>query len=341
MNLFTPLKIKNIVLKNRIVLPPMVRFSVLSNNSLVNEELLEYYEKLAKDGNGLIIVEATCVSSNGKLRDNQLGIWKDKFIEGLSKIADICHKYEVPAIIQLHHAGFVNNLTEVPTETLDKILDDFVDAFFRAKKCGFDGIEIHGAHRYLISQLNSRILNKRTDKFGGESHFERLYFSRELIRRTKELFDDNFILCYRLGGNEPDLADGIELAKILEKEGVDLLHISHGYPNQDIRSPEKIEKPKEFPLSWITYMSKEIKNHVNIPIIAVNLIKTEEEASYVIENNVADLVAVGRAQLPIKLFWVKEAYKSYKKRVELQQSEINEEEWINSAHFGCVCEDKI
>ena len=127
MNLFTPLKIKNITLKNRIVLPPMVRFSMLSNNSLVNDDLLEYYEKLAKDGNGLIIVEATCVSSDGKLRDNQLGIWKDKFIDGLSKVADICHKYDVPVIIQLHHAGFVDNLTEVPTETLDKILDDFVD----------------------------------------------------------------------------------------------------------------------------------------------------------------------------------------------------------------------
>jgi len=341
MNLFTPLKIKNITLKNRIVLPPMVRFSMLSNNSLVNDDLLEYYEKLAKDGNGLIIVEATCVSSDGKLRDNQLGIWKDKFINGLSQISDICHKYDVPVIIQLHHAGFVNNLTEVPTEALDKILDDFVDAFFRAKKCGFDGIEIHGAHRYLISQLNSRLLNRRTDKFGGETHFERLYFSRELIRRTRELFDDNFILCYRLGGNEPSIEDGIEFAKILEKEGVDLLHVSHGYPHQDIKALEKIDKPKEFPLSWITYMSKEIKNHVNIPIIAVNLIKTEEEASYVIENNVADLVAVGRAQLPIKLYWVKEAFKSFNKRNIVKEFEIDEDEWIKSTHFGCVCEDKI
>lgn len=314
MNLFTPLKVKNLTLKNRIVLPPMVRFSILSNNSFVNEELINYYEKLAKDGNGLIIVEATCVSSSGKLRDNQLGIWKDKFIPGLTQIADVCRKYNVPSIIQLHHAGFVNNLTKISTETLDKILDDFVEAFYRAKKCGFDGIEIHGAHRYLISQLNSRILNKRIDKYGGNSHYERLYFSRELISRTKELFDENFILSYRLGGNEPDLDDGIALAKILEEEGVDILNISHGYPHQDIKALEKINKPEDFPLSWITYMSKEIKKHVSIPVIAVNLIKTEAEASYVIENNVADLVAVGRAQLPIKLNWVQESYKSFKKR---------------------------
>lgn len=314
MNLFTPLKIKNITLKNRIVLPPMVRFSMLSNNSLVNDDLLKYYEKLSIDGNGLIIVEATCVSSDGKLRDNQLGIWKDKFIPGLTEIAKVCHKYDVPVILQLHHAGFLNNLSEVPTETLDKILDDFVKAFYRAKECGFDGIEIHGAHRYLISQLNSRILNQRTDKYGGTTHYERLYFSRELIRRTKELFDDNFILCYRLGGNEPDLEDGIALGKILESEGVDILHVSHGYPHQDIKRLEKIDKPAEFPLSWIVYMSQEMKKSVNIPVIAVDLVKTEKDASYIIENDIADLVAVGRAQLPINFFWVKDAYKSFMKR---------------------------
>lgn len=340
MNLFSELKIKNITLKNRIVLPPMVRFSLLSNNSMVNDELITYYEKLSKDGNGLIIAEATCVSSDGKLRDNQLGIWKDKFIPGLTRIADICHQYDVPVLIQLHHAGFRENLNEIPTETLDKILDNFVDAFYRAKKCGFDGIEIHGAHRYLISQLNSRILNKRTDKYGGESHFERLYFSRELIKRTKELFDENFILAYRLGGNEPDLEDGIELAKILEKEGVDLIHVSHGYPHQDIKALEKIHRPETFPLNWIIYMASEIKKAINIPVIAVSLIKTEKDASFIIEKGIADLAAVGRAQLPINHYWVQEAYKSYKKRIKKLEDEFNEEEIIRSTHFGCVCEDK-
>ena len=88
-------------------------------------------------------------------------------------------------------------------------------------------------------------------------------------------------------------------------------------------------------------MLEEIKNHVNIPIIAVNLIKTEEEASYVIENNVADLVAIGRAQLPLKLFWVKEAFKNFTKRNSKKELEIDETELINSTHFGCVCEDKL
>ncbi|MBN1469104.1 MAG: NADH:flavin oxidoreductase [Fusobacteriaceae bacterium] len=334
MNLFSPLKIKNFSLKNRIVVPPMVRFSLIDDSGYVNEKLIEYYDKLAKDGNGMIIVEATCVCPNGKLRDNQLGIWDDSFIEGLSSIAAIGKKYNCPFLLQIHHRGFIDSLNEIPTSTLDSILNKFIIAFSRAKKAGFDGIEIHGAHRYLISQLNSKILNQRTDKYGGASHLERLYFSLQLIRNTKELFDKNFLLSYRLGGNEPDLEDGIELAKILEKEGVDILHVSHGYPHQDIRALEKIDKPKEFPLSWITYMSKVIKEHVNIPVIAVNLIKTEEQASYVVENNVADLVAIGRAQLPIKSNWIKEARKSFDKR-----NDISDEDWLSKVHLSCVCED--
>ena len=108
-------------------------------------------------GKGLIIVEASCVAEDGKLRDNQIGIGDDSFIDGLSKVADIGKKYDVPMLIQIHHAGFKDDVARVSEEVLDKILDQFVEAFKRAKKAGFDGIEIHGAHTYLISQLNSRL----------------------------------------------------------------------------------------------------------------------------------------------------------------------------------------
>lgn len=314
MNLFSPYKIKNINIKNRIVLPPMVRFSILENDGYVNDELVEYYANLAKAGNGLIIVEATCVCQNGKLRDNQLGIWDDTFIEGLSRIAEVCKKYSVPSIIQLHHAGFKWNISEVEENVLDEILDKFVIAFYRAKKCGFDGIEIHGAHTYLISQLNNSQTNTRTDKYGGKSNFERLYFSRELISRTRDLFDDNFILAYRLGANEPLLEDGIEFAKILEKEGVDLLDISTGIPKEGVRSQIKVEVPNDFHLNWVVYMASVIKKYVNLPIICVNQIKIEDDASFIIENNLADFVAIGRAQLGKDFSWPERALKNYKKR---------------------------
>ena len=229
-NILTPLKIKNIELKNRIVLPPLVRFSLIDEDGFVTDRLIEWYERIAQDEVGMIIVEATCVAEDGKLRENQLGLWDDKFIEGLKKVSDIGKKYNVPMLIQIHHAGFKEKIAEVSENILDDILEKFVLAFERAKKAGFDGIEIHGAHTYLLCQLNSAMWNKRDDKYGGD--FERrMFFNKSLIERTKHLFDDNFILGYRMGGNEPSLDDGIEIAKYFEKLGVDILHVSSGAPD--------------------------------------------------------------------------------------------------------------
>ena len=307
-NLFSELKIKDITLKNRIVLPPMVRFSLIGKDGYVTPKLVEWYENIAKNGVGMIILEASCVAEDGKLRDNQIGIWDDSFIEGLSKIADVCRKNGVPTLIQIHHAGYKEKIVDVSTEKLDSILEEFVLAFERAKKCGFDGIEIHGAHTYLISQLHSRLWNKRNDKYG-----DRLYFTRELINRTKDLFDEKFILGIRIGGNEPTLEDGIYIAKELEKYGVDLIHVSSGVPDPKFYSDRKIEIPEDFPLDWVVYLGVEIKKHVNIPVIAVRGIKKEVEASYLIENNLVDLVAIGRGMIS-RPHWVSWAKKKYKFR---------------------------
>ncbi|MDN5304610.1 MAG: dehydrogenase [Fusobacteriaceae bacterium] len=294
--LFEKFKLGNYILKNRIVLPPMVRFSILDNSGYVNQGLIDYYKNVCEAKNGLIIVEATAVSSDGKLRDNQLGIWDDSFINGLSKISDIGKEYNIPILLQIHHAGFREKIKDVKEEILDKILDDFVNATIRAKKAGFNGIEIHGAHRYLISQLHSKIWNKRNDKYGG--NFEkRMYFITEYVNRTKKLFDDDYILGIRIGGNEPSLEDGINIARYLETLGFKYIHVSHGVPYPDIRSFDKLEKPVDFPLNWINYMAFEIKKHVNIPVITVFQIKKYEQAKYIIDNNGADLIAVGRAQL--------------------------------------------
>ncbi|MEG2346680.1 MAG: NADH:flavin oxidoreductase [Cetobacterium somerae] len=312
MNLFTPLDIKNKRLKNRVVLPPLVRFSMVGKDGYVTEELLEWYKDVAEGGTGLIIVEASCVAEDGKLRDNQIGIWDDSFIEGLSKVADIGKKYDVPMLIQIHHAGFKDEVARVPEEVLDKILDQFVEAFKRAKKAGFDGVEIHGAHTYLISQLNSRLWNIRDDKYGG-SFEKRMYFTKTLVERTKNLFDDNFILGYRMGGNEPELEDGIAIAKYLEAIGIDLIHVSSGVPNPEKKQEVKIDIPKNFPFDWVVYLGVEIKKHVNIPVIGVRNIKSEEQASMLIESEMLDLVAIGRGMIA-RPNWVEFAKKEYYKR---------------------------
>lgn len=317
-SIFDKLTIKNIELKNRIVLPPLVRFSIVGLDGYVTDELVSWYEDVLRGGVGLVIVEATAVSEDGKLRENQLGIWNDSFIPGLKKIADKCREYCVPALIQIHHAGFKEGIKDIDKLVLEEILEKFKLAFVRAKKAGFDGIEIHGAHTYLISQLNSRLWNTRTDEYGGP--FEnRMYFSKRLIEETRELFDDNFILGYRMGGNEPELADGIEIAKYLEKLGIDLLHVSSGVPDPKYNRKEKIEVPNDFPLDWVIYMGTEIKKHVSIPVIGVRNIKKESQASWLVENDLLDLVAVGRAMIA-RPNWVNVARKEYELRNGIKNS---------------------
>lgn len=316
-NILTPLKIKNIEVKNRIILPPLVRFSMIGTDGKVTEKLLNWYEDIARDKVGMIIVEATCVAEDGKLRDNQLGIWNDSFIEGLKKVSAIGKKYKVPMLIQIHHAGFKKDFSLVPEIILDEILEKFIVAFRRAKEAGFDGIEIHGAHTYLLSQLNSRIYNTRIDKYGG-SFEKRMYFNKNLIERTRELFDEDFILGYRMGGNEPSLEDGIQIAKYLENLGIDLIHVSTGIPEERFRQKAKIDNfPEEFPLDWVIYMGVQIRKNINIPVIGVRNIKKEEQVSYLIENDLLDLVAVGRAMIFTKR-WMHKAMVSYKKRNELK-----------------------
>lgn len=317
-SIFDGFKIKNIELRNRIVLPPLVRFSILDVDGYVNDELVAWYEDVLRGGVGMVIVEATAVSEDGKLRENQLGIWDDTFISGLKKIADKCHEYNVPVLIQLHHAGFKEDIKNVDKHILDEILEKFKIAFHRAKLAGFDGIEIHGAHTYLISQLNSRLWNTREDEYGG-SFEKRMYFSKRLIEETRELFDDNFILGYRMGGNEPELADGIEIAKYLESLGVDLLHVSSGVPDPKYTRKEKVDVPKDFPLDWVIYMGTEIKKHLSIPVIGVRNIRREKQASWLIENDLLDLVAVGRAMIA-RPNWVNVARKEYEARNGIKNS---------------------
>lgn len=308
-NIFTEYKIKNINIKNRIILPPMVRFSLIGKDGYVNDELVNWYGDIAKSGVGLIIVEASAVEETGKLRENQIEIWDDKFIDGLTKVAKEIHKYEVPCLIQIHHAGFKEKINEIAEEELDRILNLFELAFVRAKKCGFDGIEIHGAHGYLISQLNSKKLNNRKDKYG-----ENLYFSRKLIENTRHLFNDDFILAYRMGGNEPELEDGIRNAIELEKFGIDLLDVSSGIASDDYKQKIKIKEfPKDFPLDWIVYLGVEIKKYVNIPVIGVYGIKKEIEASWLVENSMLVFVAVGRAMIA-RGTWLEKARKDFEFR---------------------------
>ena len=309
-NLFSNITIKGHEIKNRIVVPPMVCFGWSNESGITSKASVNHYEKLAKGGAGLIILEAHCVQKNGRLASTQLGIWSDDHIEGLKLIADVCHKYGATVLVQIHHAGFktpndVTNLSVAPSaidqngqtakeltlEEIYEIQENFALAAKRAELAGLDGIELHGAHGYLIDQFVSPVINKREDKYGG-SLTNRMTFVSEIINKIKTVVSEKFILGYRIGGNAPTLDNGIEVAKKLQSLGIDLLHVSAGI--SDGTTPES---PKDFPYNWIVYLGTEIKKHVTIPVIAVNGIRTKAQAEFIIENHMVDFIAIGKAHL--------------------------------------------
>lgn len=308
---FSNKKIGNIEIKNRIVLPPMVCFTFADEDGFVSEKNINHYTQIAKNGIGLIIVEATAVDPNGRLSIDQLGIWDDKYMEGLSKIADTIHENGAKAFIQLHHAGLKttkgatsdivsssdyedkkNRARELSQEEIKEIIRAFVSAGERAKAAGFDGVEIHGAHGYLLTQFFSEKVNKRSDKYGGQ-FANRNRIAEEIYKCIRYKVGADFVIGIRMGCNENSLEESIKRAKAFENLGYDYLNISTGFDN----SPIEEELAKDFPGNFIVYGASRIKENVKIPVIGVNMIKDPTDISRLINEDLLDFVAIGRGQL--------------------------------------------
>ena len=308
-NLFSEFNLKNHKVKNRIVFPPVVCFHYAGSDGMVVDRNVAHYKARAEGGPGMIITEATAVWEEGRLAPFQLGIWSDAHIPGLSRIAEVVKKNNVVSLIQIHHAGLISppSVNAIPggpsadpnkpgsrslsIDEIHLIRDAFIAAALRAKKAGFDGIELHGAHGYLLSQFASTFFNKREDEYGGDFR-GRMKLATEIIRGIRAVCGSDFIIDFRLGANAPLLEDGIEIAKHLESIGVDIIHVSHG--GSLLNLPRT---PIGFEYNWIVYSGTVIKTHVNIPIIVVNEIKTPERAAWLIENEKADFVALARPQM--------------------------------------------
>jgi 2,4-dienoyl-CoA reductase-like NADH-dependent reductase (Old Yellow Enzyme family) len=301
-------QLKHFNIKNRIVFPPVVCFHYAGADGIVTDRNVTHHRERAS-GPGIFITEATAVMKEGRLAPFQLGIWSDDHIAGLSRIAGTVKEAGAVSMIQIHHAGLISpesvnafpagpspdenkpNSRSLSVDEIRIIKDSFIAGALRAKKAGFDGIELHGAHGYLLNQFASSFFNKREDEFGGDLQ-GRLKLAAGIIRGIRALCGDEFIIGYRLGANAPSLGDGIEIAKYLETFGVDILHSSHGGSLANLP-----RTPKDFAYNWIVYCATQIKLHVNIPVIAVNEIKTAERAAYLIENGLVDFVALARPQL--------------------------------------------
>jgi len=287
-------------------MPPLVCFNWANDDGFETFDRSVHYGKRAKGGTGLIIVEATAISKEGRLCDTELGLWKDDHIPQFERIAKSCHDEGAKVIVQIVHAGmssvgtpvYSSSSTEVKNkeclemslEDIKKVKEDFTAAAIRAKKAGLDGVEIHGAHGYLLSQFTSEKVNKRSDMYGG-SLDNRLRLSIEIIEEVRKATGDDFIICYRFGVNDPTLEEDKYFAKKLETLGVDILNVSSGIGGN------KIEVPEDYPFSFITYMGTEIYKEVNIPVACVFGIKEPNQAEYLLEKEMIDMVAVGKGLL--------------------------------------------
>ncbi len=298
-------------LKNPFVLPSMVAFGFADDNGYVSRRNIEHYDRISKNGAGLVIVEATCINPDGRLSVDQLAIWDDSYIEGLAKLSSVIHKNGATAIIQLHHAGLraKSDVTETPftssdfeikgrtsrgmtIDQVERTISEYSQAAKRAQLAGFDGVEIHGAHGYLLTQFFSKKVNRRTDEYGG-SFENRNRIARRIHDETRDITGEDFILGMRMGSNDDTIQESIERAKYLEEIGYDYLHVSTGFDNEQI----EVEIPDDFPCNWIVYGGTLIKDNVGIPVIGVNKILTKDQVDYLLSNQLLDLVAIGRGQL--------------------------------------------
>lgn len=327
--LFSSFQVKNLVLKNRIVMAPMCMYSA-DHDGNPSDWHFTHYTTRAMGGTGLILFEATSIESRGRISDRDLGIWKDEQIGGLKRIVTGCHQYGVKVGIQLAHAGrksevqLEQNISpspiafsaeyRVPMEMTKADIETVVLAFKegarRAELAEFDVIEIHGAHGYLINEFLSPLTNVRTDEYGG-SQKNRVRFLKEILRevtsvwpKEKPIFLRVSAEDYEEGGNhDSDLANIINLVK---EEGIDLVNVSSG---------GVVNVPVKAYPGYQTRFAETIRKETKLPVLTGGLISSPSMAEEILRNERADLVFLGR-ELLRHPYWALEAAKEVREDID-------------------------
>ena len=253
------------------------------------------------------IVEHAYVAPTGKIGPKQLGIHDDSLVEGLKKLANGIHAVGAPAVVQISHAGGVTNKKVIGAEPagpsareksrmleiseMAVIADNFAWATERAVKAGFDGVELHGAHGYLLNQFFSPLFNKRGDEYGGSLE-NRMRFPLLVVGKMRKHLSDK-ILLYRLGSDDlapagTHIEDSVEFAKKLEKAGVDIIDVSGGMCGSEPRQLRQVK-------GYFVPQAAKIKKAVKVPVIGVGGITQAKYADDLVREGKVDLVAVGRA----------------------------------------------
>ena len=318
MKAFTPLKINQMELKNRLVVSAMVT-NYCNEDGTATEKFIAYHEHKAKGGWGLIITEDYAVTKTAGGFKKLPGLWEDGQIESHKRLTERIHAAGGKIVAQIYHAGRETSsqvtgeqpvgpsalkdptMPETPRElTIEEIHDlveKFGDCAKRAKEAGFDGVEVHGAHGYLIGAFASPFSNKRSDEYGGTIR-NRARFAMEIIQNIKEKCGKDYPVLYRMSSVEYvpgglEIEESKVLARLVEEAGADCIHCSQGV----YASTHVIIPPSVVPRAAYVENAAEIKKVVDIPVIAVGRINDIEIAESVLEAEKADLVTMARASL--------------------------------------------
>ena len=316
--LFSPFSIKAIQLHNRIVMPALASFLIGKDGS-ISDATIEHYRRRAAGGPAMIIMEANAISPEGVVSAHQARIYDDRFIAGLSKIAAVIKSEGSVPAIQIHHGGRQTSIKvikckplapspipcptirgEVEPLTIDGIhglVQKFSDAAERAEQAGFELIEIHGAHGYLINQFLSKVSNIREDEYGGDT-VGRSRFAIEIVEEIRRRVGPQFPLSFKISAQEfmPDgltVTESIEILKLLVNAGIDVVQVSAG---NDITA-EWICQPMFMKKACLAESAAQIKKALNIPVMAVGRINDPMVANEVLSKEQADLVCIGRGLL--------------------------------------------
>jgi 2,4-dienoyl-CoA reductase-like NADH-dependent reductase (Old Yellow Enzyme family) len=315
-HLLDPLKVASLELKNRIVMPPMGT-GYANSKGEVTEKLLKHYVDRSLDL-GLLIVEHSYIALQGKVGTNQLGIYSNSMIPGLTRLVEAVHEKGTPIAIQLNHGGGTSNSevtgsqpvapspvvhphrgVEIPRQMshdeIEAVIGSFREAARRAYEAGFDAVEVHGAHGFLLGQFHSPVTNKRQDEYGGSLE-NRVRLSRSIVSEIKRDLGANYPVLYRIGIEDAapysggfTLQEGVEATKMIVEEGVDIIDVSGGLGGG---RPEGLQGP-----GFFVPHATAVKEAVDVPVIGVGGIQTAEEANSIIRSGGVDLVAIGRAYL--------------------------------------------
>jgi len=278
-----PLTVKNVEFANRIVLAPLLPFGWPAEGGMMSEKTLAHYLKRAEGGVGLLIIHALLVAPDYDLL-GRAGAYREEHLSFIRTITEACHKNGTKVFAQLAHAGFDagggggQDINDLSDQQIWEMGQKFVRAARLCMEAGCDGVELHCA---------ARDSNRRFGLYGGDLQ-GRLTLLSEIVEGIREGITDDFILAARMGWNQ-DLETDIQMAREMQRMGIEMLHVSAGIPAE-----RDIDLPEGFAYNEFIYTGAQIRRHVDVPVIVVNNIRTLRRADTLLEEGLGDMAALGK-----------------------------------------------